>query len=126
MSKADKMFEELGYKKNDTTDKWGRIWGIDYQNPKKWTSIKIDFIDAEVCGGTLDDDSEPIFISMQELQAINIKCKELRMDINKQEHEFLDSLLIEVYKAKFTQEQLNKMTVDEKKDYIKQVSEVVR
>ena len=81
MSKADKMFEELGYKKNDTTDKWGRIWGIDYQNPKKWTSIKIDFIDAEVCGGTLDDDSEPIFISMQELQAINEKCKELRMDI---------------------------------------------
>lgn len=55
-----------------------------------------------------------------DIQAINEKCKELRMDINKQEHEFLDSLLIEVYKANFTQEQLDKMTAGEKKDYIKQ------
>ena len=78
MSKADELFKELGYKKVDLKDKWHGVWGIDYQNPKKWVSIKIDYIDAEICSGTLDDDSEPVYISMQELKAINEKCKELK------------------------------------------------
>ena len=77
MSKADKMFEKLGYESVDLKDKWERIWGINYQNHKKWISIKIDFIDAEICAGTLDDESEPVYITIQELQAINEKCKEL-------------------------------------------------
>lgn len=79
MTKADAMFEELGYKKEDVKDKFDRVWGTSYINTKKWIKISIDYIDAEVCTGTLDDDSEPVFISIPELKAINMKCKELRM-----------------------------------------------
>lgn len=77
MSKADEMFKKLGYESVDLKDKWDRIWGIEYQNHKKWVSISIDFKDAEICTGTLDDEKEPIYITMEELQAINLKCKEL-------------------------------------------------
>ena len=74
---ADEMFEKLGYKSIDLKDKWERIWGISYRNYKRWIKIDIDFKDAEVCVGTLEDDSEPVYMSMQELKAINEKVKEL-------------------------------------------------
>lgn len=38
------------------------------------------------------------------------------------EHLFLDQLLTEVYKTDLTDEDLAKMSIDEKKDYIKRVS----
>lgn len=83
MSKADEMFEKLGYESENMKDKWDRIWGISYKNKKHWVEIQIDYIDAEICIGTIDindRDSEPVFIGMQELQAINEKVKELRLD----------------------------------------------
>lgn len=73
--------KNYGYKKVDLEDKWHRVWGIDYQNPRKWISIKIDYIDAEICSGTLDNDSEPVYISMEELKAINEKVKELGWEV---------------------------------------------
>ena len=76
MSEADKMFEELGFTKeflvsiaNDEQ------WGINYKNIRTETEITFDEIDKEVCISDMDDQS--IYISMQELQAINEKCKEL-------------------------------------------------
>lgn len=83
MSKADMMFEKLGYEKEDLKDKFDRIWGITYKNKKHWIEISIDYKDAEICVGTInitDRDSEPVYIGIQEIQAINEKCKELRMD----------------------------------------------
>jgi len=80
MSKADMMFEKLGYEKEDLKDKFDRIWGVTYKNKKRWTEISIDYEDAEICVGTIsiiDRDSEPVYIGMQELQAINKKVKEL-------------------------------------------------
>lgn len=75
--KQMKNLKSYGYKKVDLKDKWGRIWGVEYKNTKQWISIKIDFIDAEICTETLDDESEPVYIKIQELKAINMKCKEL-------------------------------------------------
>ena len=80
MSKADKMFEELGYEAEEMKDKWDRVWGISYKEKKRWVEIQIDYIDAEICVGTIninDRDSEPVFIGIQELKAINKKCEEL-------------------------------------------------
>ena len=75
---ADEMFQELGYNRKNLTDKWRRIWGIEYQNEKEWIGISLDHIDKEICIGTLDDyNAEPVYIGMQELQAINKKVKEL-------------------------------------------------
>ena len=80
MSEADRMFESLGYKKENLKDKFDRIWGINYQNEKEWIDITIDHIDKEVCISTIGDVwscGEPVYIGMQELQAINEKVKEL-------------------------------------------------
>lgn len=74
------MFEKLGYKKEDLKDKFDRVWGACYKNEKYWVEITIDYIDAEICAGTIEDDytgGEPVYIGMQELKAINQKCKEL-------------------------------------------------
>ena len=80
MNKADELFKKLGYEAEDMKDKWGRVWGISYKNKEYWVEIQIDYQDAEICVGTIDindKDSEPVFIGMQELQAINEKVKEL-------------------------------------------------
>ena len=80
MSKADKMFEELGYEAEEMKDKWDRVWGISYKEKKRWVEIQIDYIDAEICVGTIninDRDSEPVFIEIKEIKAINKKCEEL-------------------------------------------------
>ena len=80
MSKADEMFKKLGYEAEDKKDKWDRVWGISYKNKRHWVEIVIDYIDAEICIGTIDitdRDSDPVYIGMQEIQAINEKVKEL-------------------------------------------------
>lgn len=76
MSEADKMFEELGYAKEFLVSILNdKQWGINYKNIRTETEIIFDEIDKEVCISDMDDES--IYISMQELQAINEKCKEL-------------------------------------------------
>ena len=73
MSEADKMFEELGYEKiieNNIEilyEKERRFWDKE---------ISFDLIDKQVTVEMSTGDSEPITI--QELQAINMKCKELK------------------------------------------------
>lgn len=72
MSEADKMFEELGYIKiienhiKILYEKEGRFWDKE---------ISFDLIDKEIRVEMSAGDSEPI--TMQELQAINMKVKEL-------------------------------------------------
>ena len=72
MSEADKMLEELGYVKiieNNIKilyEKEGRFWDKE---------ISFDLIDKQIRVEMSAGDSEPI--TMQELQAINMKCKEL-------------------------------------------------
>ena len=72
MSEADKMFDELGYVKiieNNIKilyEKEGRFWDKE---------ISFDLIDRQIRVEMGAGDSEPI--TMQELQAINIKVKEL-------------------------------------------------
>ena len=71
--------KSYGYEKSHLTDKWDRVWGIEYKNIKEWISIRIDFIDATVCIATLDDESEPVYIPAQVLKLVNMKCKEIGM-----------------------------------------------
>ena len=76
---ADEMFEELGYKKIEENDN-----SILYLSEKTlcrtrkirfWKDIKVIFNDL------LEDDKviSSVQIGMKELQAINKKCKELRL-----------------------------------------------
>lgn len=68
MSEADKMFEELGYKKSEEECR------VIYSKPLEGDFLYFWLYDKEVskdrfmCGG---------YISMQELKAINKKCEEL-------------------------------------------------
>ena len=71
MSKADEMFEFLGYYL-DTENKNILILVND-----NYEQIKFNKIDKEFYKAYHD---EYCYITMQELQAINEKCKELRMD----------------------------------------------
>ena len=71
MSKADEMFEELGYEKFQhqnvgymRRDNEGRLTGVIFFLDKK--SIGVHYTEVETIG-----------ITMQELQAINEKVKEL-------------------------------------------------
>ena len=76
MSKADEMFEKLGYKKiKELKRRNGEIWGIEYINDREYISITFDLIGKEFC--VSNDDSYAIYSTMQELQAINEKVKEL-------------------------------------------------
>ena len=67
MSKADKMFKELGYKNVRETEYWivykGKEKDIDFN--KKYKTIEVE------------NGMESKKITIQELQAINEKCKEL-------------------------------------------------
>lgn len=68
MSKADELFKELGYKKEEHNFKYGNV--IEYDDGNR----QIDFIfrDKEVKIWN-------IAMDMKELKAINEKCKELRV-----------------------------------------------
>ena len=70
MSKADKMFEELGYRKSSKP--FDRIkYYRDEDNVFYFDYITQEFIKTGEYDGMCDD------ITMKELQAINEKCKEL-------------------------------------------------
>ena len=74
---ADEMFEELGYKKIEENDN-----SILYLSEKTlWRTRKIRFWkdDKVIFNDLLEDDKviSSVQIGMQELQAINKKCKEL-------------------------------------------------
>lgn len=76
MSKADEMFEELGYEKREDTifniEKFVKIIG------KTKYCIAFDHFCRRISVFTFEDSERRKNISMQELQAINEKVKELR------------------------------------------------
>lgn len=72
MSEADKMFEELGYKE------YTYLEHTDYFQEKADKIISFRN-NKEIATFNTYDGTEPI--TMQELKAINMKCKELRMDM---------------------------------------------
>lgn len=79
MSKADEMFEKLGY------EKYERINYIFYEKPlienaeyeNDYAVIEFNF-EKNTINKTLGDDNTICDIDTQELVAINEKCKELK------------------------------------------------
>lgn len=81
MSEADKMFEELGYEKDKEID---NLYCNVISPYKKQKDISFDDVAKDFITITLTKynefgelESNTIVLSMQELQAINIKVKEL-------------------------------------------------
>lgn len=76
MSKADKIFEELGYEKEKRYD------GDLFYFQKNGVNEKWGFLfvlgSKEIYPVCYSKENEAIYITMQELQAINKKCKELK------------------------------------------------
>ena len=74
MSKADEMFEKLGYTKQE--DEFSIFY---YQNNIVKQKYGFDFYkdDKEIYPVCYARNEEPIYITIQELQAINEKVKEL-------------------------------------------------
>ena len=102
MSKADKMFEKLGYIKYDnhpeqdfptepnmfTTQDVRRLYyeqtGVLESGMKGLEHIEFDLIKRNVvCWAKINNRFVLVPLSMQELQAINKKVRELRLDIMK-------------------------------------------
>ena len=77
MSEADKMFEELGYKKEFYIRKNGEKYG-EYHINKYNEVISFDYEGKQVCCHETCAEGDSIYFNMGELQAINQKCKELR------------------------------------------------
>lgn len=77
MKTADEMFEELGYEKKYLNTQ-NIQWYIKKLFKNNYTQIIFDVIDKTVAAS--NDKNEAINLDMQELQAINKKCKELRLD----------------------------------------------
>ena len=67
--KADKMFKELGYEKQKD------YFGLVYRNKNNYAEITFDLYDETICASI--DDDESVYLSMEELQAINKKVEEL-------------------------------------------------
>lgn len=76
MTNVDKMFEELEYKKNPNITKEG------YEEYNKFMDdcniVTIQFWNDKTVS-KVDDYDINYYITMQELKAINEKCKELRV-----------------------------------------------
>ena len=72
MSEADKLFEELGYNISEKLKN-----GIVYLKETDEEDMEISFIDYDDYGETVEVDKFNRLITMQELKAINKKCKEL-------------------------------------------------
>lgn len=79
MSKADEMFEKLGYKKKNQLDTYGNIWGELFYNIKNMVNISFDYEGRLVSPYIKSNDNyeQSAYITMQELQVINEKVKEL-------------------------------------------------
>lgn len=74
MSEADKLFEELGYEKQIEVNHCG----ISYKKRLENGKIRyIEFIETESFVIARDNYYEYIYLHMEELKAINTKCKEL-------------------------------------------------
>lgn len=81
MSKADEMFKEIGYEKKEYSN--GYVFYYQYNGIQEQFGFEFSLRDKEiypVCHTKRDND-EAIQITMQELQAINKKCQELRLDM---------------------------------------------
>jgi hypothetical protein len=74
---ADEMFEELGYRKINYPD-------ANYSFLAEYVKATIDITFYKDKTFRASDLGGIYWINMQELQAINKKCKELRMDLKKQ------------------------------------------
>ena len=82
MSKADEMFEKLEYEKQVNKDDSERFSTyIKYSKDGSYGStISFDHWNKRICADTFDEDyewNEAYYFTMQELQAINLKCREL-------------------------------------------------
>ena len=83
MSKADKMFEELGYNKEINSGTIFYSQKLDTPNPTTRTIVINDFsktfegIFTQSNIGGNGEEHFPLCITMKELQAINEKVKEL-------------------------------------------------
>lgn len=79
MSKADKMFEELGYRKKENKE----MGFLEYTQKDTATSdlsISFEFVSKTIMCAIYKENevhSIPLAINPKELQAINEKCKEL-------------------------------------------------
>lgn len=74
MSKADKILEELGYKKIKTTG--DNLLEYEKQFPEYSKFIRFDLLDRTFTSFYYGIDMQS-YLNIQELQAINMKCKEL-------------------------------------------------
>ena len=70
MSKADEMFEKLGYEKKKCYLKIEL-----YKSKIDYAEITFDLIDRTICAS--NDEDEAINFNVKELQAINKKVEEL-------------------------------------------------
>ena len=76
MSEADKLFEILGYEKTEMKTMSGKIWGIRYVSDRQYIRITFDLTDHMICMAD-NSDGGAVYITAEELSAINEKCKEL-------------------------------------------------
>ena len=76
---ADEMFEELGYMIDENENEYF----IEYRKQKEncCKFIKFDLIDKAFTSFYYIIPDRQSYLTMQELQAINKKCKELRLDM---------------------------------------------
>lgn len=75
MSKADEMFEKLGYEKKEYNKEI--IFYFQRNGFKEEYGFEFNNIDREIYPVCYGKNDEAIYITIQELQAINEKVKEL-------------------------------------------------
>lgn len=80
MSKADKMFEELGYKKEDYGYKliYTKTDSEEQENYIITIMLESKLIFTEIDDGCDELERRCFGLQIQELQAINEKCKEMK------------------------------------------------
>ncbi len=74
-SEADKLFEELGYKKDDREDCW-----LEYNREQFEVEKKIAFEKNNHVFFVETKTGESMPVATKELEAITLKCVELRLD----------------------------------------------
>lgn len=76
---ADELFKKLGFEKKYQLDAYDKIWGQLFYNKKSMVNISFGYEGHLVCAyiTTNDNQEQPAYATMQELQAINKKVEEL-------------------------------------------------